>query len=148
MRAYADTIVPGSAGGADPAPGAIEAGVVDEIYDPVYNAAGAYPFLHEDIQLATPRALGRLASFDLSLPYPDRERVVRDRIVPPNQGGANSSYLLYAATAILVYIAYYGTARSEEGVRYIGLPPHSNGYYPHHSYGICFAGMTRDGNPS
>lgn len=148
MEAYADTIVPGPAGGADTAPGAIEAGAVDEIYDPFYGAAAAYPLLHEDIQLATPRILGRAASFDLSLPYPDRERVLRDRIMPLNQGGSDPFELLYAAVAILVYVSYYGTARSDLGVRYIGLPPHSNGYYPHHSYHVRFRGMTVDGNPS
>lgn len=147
IEAYADTIVPGPAGGADPDPGAVEAGVVDELYDPFYGARGSYPAIHADLQTATPLVLGRPASFDLDLPYPDRERVVLDRIAPASQGGDNPLAVLYAAIATLVWQIYYGVASSDAGVRYIRFPPHSDGYWPRHSYGIRFRGMTRHGNP-
>jgi hypothetical protein len=54
---------------------------------------------------------------------------------------------MYAAPAVVIYIAYYGTARSNLGVQYIGFPPHSDGYWPDHSYRVSFRGMTPDGNP-
>lgn len=147
MSAYADTIVPGPAGGADPAPGAVEAGVVDVIYDPFYEVAPGFPAIHEDLQSATPRVLGRPASFDLALPYRDRERVVLERMTAHGDGGEDPLGLAYSLIAVLVYFGYYGTAGSELGLRYIGLPPHSDGYWPHHSYGVRFRGMTRNGNP-
>lgn len=142
IEAYADTIVPGPAGGADPDPGAVEAGVVDELYDPFYGAQGSYPAIHADLQTATPLVLGRPEGFDLALPYPDRERVVLDRM-----GGGSPLGVIYAALATLVWQIYYGVASSEAGVRYIRFPPHSDGYWPRHSYGIRFRGMTRHGNP-
>jgi hypothetical protein len=147
MAAYADTIVPGPAGGADTEPGAIEARVLDELYDPFYGVSGTYPFLHNDIQLATARVLGRPARFDLELPYADRERVVLDRIVAGPNGGSNIAYLIYQGAAIIVYVAYYGTARSEVGPAYINFPPRSDGYFPRHSYRVRFRGMTKRGNP-
>ena len=49
--------------------------------------------------------------------------------------------------AVLTYFGYYGTAASDLGLRYVGLPPHSDGYWPRHSYRVRFRGMTRDGNP-
>jgi hypothetical protein len=149
MAAYADTIVPGPAGGADPAPGAIEAGALDEVYDPFYNLSYAFPLIHNDLQAATPRVLGRPAQFDLSLPYPDREKVVLDRITSTGADSqhGNAQALMYAAPAVVIYIAYYGTARSNLGVQYIGFPPHSNGYFPNHTYNVSFRGMTTDGNP-
>lgn len=147
MAAYADTIVPGPAGGADQRPGAVEAGAVDEMYDPFYGAAGAFPLLHHDLQLATPRVLGRPARFELALAYRDRERVVADRIVAPGSGGRSPNWLLFQGAAILVYVAYYGTARSELGPRYIRFPPRSDGYWPRHSYRVRFKRMTRRGNP-
>jgi hypothetical protein len=143
MAAYADTIVPGPAGGADPDPGAVEAGVVEEMYDPFYGAQGAFPAINADLQAATPLVLGRPASFDLDLPYRDRERVVLDRI----EGGDSPLAILYAAIATLVWQIYYGVAASEKGVRYIHFPPHSDGYWPQHSYGIRFRSMTRHGYP-
>jgi hypothetical protein len=147
MAAFADTIVPGPAGRADRSPGALEAGVLDELYDPFYGASGSYPLLHEELQLTAARVLGRPVPFDLSLPYPDRERVVLDRIVAPGSGGRSPNYVLYQGAAILVYVAYYGTARSEAGPRYIGFPPASDGYWPHHSYRVRFRRMTKHGNP-
>jgi hypothetical protein len=147
MEAFADTIVPGPAGGAHAAPGAIEAGAVDEMYDPFYGAAASFPLLHHDLQLNTPLILGRLARFDLALAYPDRERVVAERIVAPGSGGSNPNWLLFQGAAILVYVSYYGTARSEAGPRWIGFPPRSSGYWPGHSYRVRFRGMTRRGNP-
>jgi hypothetical protein len=148
MAAFADTIVPGPAGGADPAPGAIEAGALDEVYDPYYALAEAFPLIHSDLAVATPRVLGRAAQFNLALPYADREKVILDRITGTggNPGG-NPNALMYAAPAVVIYIAYYGTARSNLGVQYIGFPPHSNGYWPEHSYRVSFRGMTADGNP-
>jgi hypothetical protein len=148
MAAYADTIVPGPAGGADPRPGALEAGVLDEIYDPFYGAANSFPVLHNDLQLATPLVLDRPARFDLELPYPDREKVIAERITAPGSGGTNSNWVLYQGAAILVYTSYYGTAQSELGPRTIGFPPRSEGYWPRHSYRVRFRGMTRHGNPS
>jgi hypothetical protein len=147
MAAFADTIVPGPAGGADGHPGAIEAGALDEVYDPFYGLAETFPTLHTDVQLTTVRVLGRPASFDLSLPYADRERVVLERMTATGAGGDNLASLLYGAPAVVIYIAYYGTARSHLGPKYIGFPPASNGYWPHHSYRVRFRGMTRDGNP-
>lgn len=147
MAAFADTIIPGRAGGADRRPGAVEAGAVDEIYDPFYGVTGAFPVLHTDLQLATPRVLGRSARFDLQLPYRARERVMRDRITEFPAGGGNPVVLGYQAVAILVYLAYVGTAQSRLGPRTMGFPPASDGYYPGHSYGVRFRGMTRDGNP-
>jgi hypothetical protein len=147
MAAFADTIVPGPAGGAHDRPGAIEAGALEEAYDPFYGAANVYPLLHHELQLATRRVLGRPARFDLSLAYADRERVVLDRIVAPGSGGRSPHYLLFQGAAILIYVAYYGTARSTLGPEYIRFPPHSDGYAPGHSYAVEFEGMTRDGNP-
>lgn len=147
MTAFADTIVPGPAGGADGEPGAVEAGAVDELYDPFYGVAASFPFIHNDLGLTTARVLGRPARFDLSLPYAERERVVLDRIVATGDGGKNTSFLLYQGAAIVVYVAYYGTARSDLGPRYIGFPPASDGYFPDHSHRVRFRGMTRSGNP-
>ncbi len=147
MAAFADTIVPGPAGGADTRPGAIEAGAVDELYEPFYGAANSFPVLHNDVQLATPLVLGRAASFDLDLPYEDRERVIADRITSPGSGGKNPHWVLYQGVAILVYTSYYGTAQSELGPRTIHFPPRSDGYWPSHSYRVRFRGMTRRGNP-
>ncbi|HEV3228918.1 MAG TPA: hypothetical protein VGY97_05550, partial [Solirubrobacteraceae bacterium] len=148
MAAFADTIVPGPAGGADPAPGAIEAGALDEVYDPYYSLTPAFPLIHSDLAVATPRVLGRPAQFTLALPYPDREKVILNRIT--GTGGnpnGNPNALMYAAPAVVIYIAYYGTARSNLGVQYIGFPPHSDGYWPGSSYRVSFRGMTADGNP-
>jgi hypothetical protein len=147
MAAFADTIVPGPAGGADPHPGAIEAGVLEEMYDPYYGANVTFPEVHNDLLTATPRVLGRPVGFDLELPYPDRERVMIDRIESFPDGGENLLFVLYTGIATLVYIAYYGTAQSREGPRYIGFPPRSDGYWPDHSYRVRFKGMTKDGNP-
>lgn len=147
MEAFADTIVPGPAGGAHPRPGAIEAGAVTELYLPFYGLSQTFPLVHADIQAATPRILGRPAEFDLELPYRDRERVVLDRIESTADGGDNPLYAAYAAPAIVVWFAYYGVAQSNKGVRYIRFPPHSDGYFPRHSYGIRFRGMTSDGHP-
>lgn len=144
IAAFADTIVPGPAGGADPAPGAVEAGVVDVLYDPFYEVAPGFPAIHEDLQIATARVLGRPASFDLALPYGDRERVVLERMTATGDGGTDPLGLAYSLIAVLVYFGYYG---SEPGLRYIGLPAHSDGYWPHHSYRVRFRGMTRSGNP-
>ena len=146
MAAIADTIVPGPAGGADPHPGAIEAGLLDELYDPFYGASPAYPVIHQDLLVNTPRILGRPARFDLALPYEDRAKVLRDRMVAPGSGGQNVNWLLFQGAAILTYVAYYGTARSEVGPEYIGFPPRSNGYWPKHSYRVRFKRMTRKGN--
>lgn len=148
MAAFADTIVPGPAGGADTSPGAIEAGVLDELYDPFYGAAPSFPVVHNDLQLATPLVLGRPASFDLGLPYAERERVIADRMTAPGSGGTNPHWVLYQGAAILVYTSYYGTAQSELGPRTIRFPPRSDGYWPGHSYRVRFRGMTRHGNPS
>jgi hypothetical protein len=148
MAALADTVVPGPAGGADALPGAIEAGVLDEIYDPFYGAVNSFSVIHNDVQLATPRVLGRPASFDLKLPYPDRERVIAERITAPGSGGTNQNWVLYQGAAILVYTSYYGTAQSDLGPQTIGFPPRSDGYWPGHSYRVRFRGMTRNGNPS
>lgn len=148
MAAFADTIVPGPAGHADPHPGAVEAGCVEELYDPFYGFSGSYPLVHADLQARTPYVLQRPASFDLALPYNDREQVLRDRLSPPPAGGTNPLYIAYYAIAVIVYVAYYGTARSDLGPRYIGFPAHSDGYVPHHSYYVTFAGMTDDGNPA
>jgi hypothetical protein len=73
--------------------------------------------------------------------------VVIDRIIAGGSGGESTLYLLYQGAAILVYVAYYGTARSDAGPRYIRFPPHSDGYWPEHSYRLHFRGMTKDGNP-
>ena len=147
MAAFADTIVPGPAGGADTHPGAVEAGVLEEMYDPFYGVRNAFPLLHDDLQLRTPMVLGRPASFGLELPYADRERVVVECITSGGAGGDNLLNLLYIGTATLVYLSYYGTARSELGPRYIGFPPRSDGYSPGHSHHVRFRGMTKDGNP-
>jgi hypothetical protein len=48
---------------------------------------------------------------------------------------------------ILTYLAYYGQTASDAGLKVIGLPPHSDGYWPHHTYRLRFRGMTADGNP-
>lgn len=146
IAAFADTIVPGPAGGADPHPGAVEAGVVDEMYDPFYGADGIYPALHADLQLATPVVLGRPESFDLALPYRDRERVILDR-VGRDSDGANPLWLMHIAVATLVWQIYYGVAASTAGVDYLRFRPHSDGYSPGHSYGLRFRGMTKGGNP-
>jgi hypothetical protein len=146
MAAFADTIVPGPAGGADGEPGAIEAGAHEEIYDSFYGASPSFPVLHQELRVTTARLLGKPA-FDLSLPYPERERVVADRIVAPGSGGQSPNWLLFQGAAILVYVVYYGTARSELGPRYIGFPPRSGGYWPRHSHRVRFRRMTRSGNP-
>lgn len=148
IAAIADTVVPGPAGSGDRHAGAIEAGAVEEAYDDFYGISGSYPAIHADIQAATPLVLGRPAAFGLELAYADRERVLLDRIRSTADGGQTPLFVAYAALAIVVWFAYYGTARSTEGVEYIGLPPHSDGYWPGHSYGLRFRGMTRDGNPS
>jgi hypothetical protein len=148
IAAIADTVVPGPAGGADRHPGAIEAEAVAEAYDDFYGVSGAYPSIHVDIQAATPLVLGRPVAFDLELPYADRERVLLDRISSTAEGGQSPLFVAYAALAIVVWFAYYGTARSTKGVEYIGFPPRSDGYWPQHSYRLSFRGMTRDGNPS
>ena len=148
MAALADTIVPGPAGGADTRPGAIEAGAVEELYEPFYGAAASFPVVHNDLQLATPLVLGRPARFDLELPYRDREHVLADRMTAPGSGGNNPHWVLYQGAAILVYTSYYGTAQSELGPRTINFPPRSDGYWPGHSYRVRFRGMTRNGNPS
>jgi hypothetical protein len=147
MAAFADTIVPGPAGGADRFPGAVEANVIDELYDPFYGAYVTFPLIHDDLIVATPRVLGRAADFELALPYRDRERVMADRIEGYGESGDNPLYVLYIGIATLVYLSYYGTAQSGVGPRYIGFPPESDGYHPHHSYGVRFRGMTEDGNP-
>lgn len=147
MAAFADTIVPGPAGGADSQPGAVEAGVLDEMYSPFYGVREAFPLLHDDLQIRTPDVLDRPASFALELPYADRERVVAECIRSGGEGGQNLLNLLYIGTGSLVYLSYYGTARSELGPRYIGFPPRSDGYSPHHSHRVEFRGMTKDGNP-
>jgi hypothetical protein len=147
IAAFADTIVPGPAGKADKHPGAIEAGCVEALYDPFYDFAGAYPMVHADLLVRTPLVLLRPATFDLALPYPDREKVLRDCLSPPPAGGTNPLYILYYAIAVVVYVAYYGNAESNAGPRYIGLPVHSKGYLPHHSYYVTFEGMTKHGNP-
>lgn len=147
VEALADTVIPGPAGGADRHPGAIESGAVQEAYDPFYGVVATFPAIHADVQTATPLILGRPATFNLRLPYTDRERVVLDRITNPSNGGRNPLALAYIAVAILVWQAYYGVARTDRGLRYAGLPPHSDGYWPGHSYRVRFRGMTRDGNP-
>jgi hypothetical protein len=147
VAALADTIVPGPAGGGDPDPGAIEAGVLDVLYDPFYGLSATYPILHADVQLATPAVLGRAATFDLALPYADRERVLDDRFPSWPQGGANPTATVYELFGVLTYLAYYGQAASDTGLEVIGLPPHSGGYWPRHSYRLRFRGMTTDGNP-
>ena len=147
MSAFADTIVPGPAGGADSHPGALEAGVLEEMYDPFYGVRNAFPLLHDDLQLRTPVVLGKPASFALELAYPDRERVVAECIEATGAGGDNLLNLLYIGTGTLVYLGYYGTAQSELGPRYIGFPPRSDGYSPDHSHRVRFRGMTKDGNP-
>ena len=147
VAALIDTIVPGPAGGADPDPGAIEAGVLDVLYDPFYGVAEILPVLHTDVQLATPTILGRDVAFDLSLAYADRERVLDDRMPSWPQGGANPSATAYELLGILTYLAYYGQTATDKGLKVIGLPPHSKGYYPHHTYRLRFRGMTSDGNP-
>jgi hypothetical protein len=143
IEAYADTIVPGPAGGAHSEPGAVEAGAVDEAYDPYYGALNVFPAIHQDLQLATPLVLGRPARFDLKLPYPDRERVVLSRMTL----NPSPLYVLYQGVAIVIYVAFYGTARSELGPRFIGFPPRSDGYWPGHSYKVRFRRMTRHGLP-
>jgi hypothetical protein len=55
--------------------------------------------------------------------------------------------VVYVGIATLVYLSYYGTARSRLGPRTINFPPQSDGYWPEHSYRVRFRGMTRDGNP-
>jgi hypothetical protein len=147
MAAFADTIVPGPAGHADKHPGAVEAGCVDALYDPFYDFAGAYPLIHADLLARTPLTLLRPATFTLALPYRDREKVLRECLSPPPAGGTNPLYVLYYAVAVVVYVAYYGNAESDAGPRYIGLPVHSRGYVPHHSYYVTFKGMTKHGNP-
>jgi hypothetical protein len=147
IAALADTIVPGPAGGGDPDPGAIEAGVLDVLYDPFYGVAALFPALHADVQLATPQVLGRPATFDLALPYDDRERVLDDRMPSWPQGGANPTATVYEMFGILTYLAYYGQTASDTGLRVIGLRPHNDGYWPHHTYRLRFRGMTTDGNP-
>ncbi len=146
MKALADTVVPGPAGGADSLPGAIEAGVIEEIYDPFYGAYLTFPLLHDDLLIATPTILGRIAGFDLELPYAQREQVLRDRLRWLPQNGSSPLYVIYIGVATLVYLSYYGTARSDLGPRTIRFPPESDGYWPEHSYRVRFKGMTRDGN--
>ena len=148
MTAFADTIVPGPAGGADTRPGAVEAGVVDELYEPFYGAAASYPFVHNDLRVNTPLILGRPATFDLDLPYRDRERVLEDRMTAPGSGGINPNWVLYQGAAILVYTSYYGTGQTDVGPQTIHFPPQSDGYWPDHSYRVRFRGMTKNGNPS
>jgi hypothetical protein len=147
ISAFADTIVPGPAGGADRRPGAVEAQVLDEIYDPFYGALTTFPIIHNDLLLITPLLLRRPASFELALPYPDRERVLEDRLRSLGDGGRNPLYVIYIGVATLVYLGYYGGAQSPRGPRTIGFPPESDGYWPDHSYRIRFRGMTEDGNP-
>lgn len=147
IAALADTVVPGPAGGADPAAGAVEAGAVDELYSPLYGLSGTFPVVHHDAQVAAKRIVGPTATFDLRLSYADRERVLAERMQPAGQGGGNPLATAYAAVAIVTWFAYYGTARSDVGVRYIGFPPHSDGYAPGHSHRVAFRGMTADGNP-
>lgn len=147
IAALADTVVPGPAGGADGAAGAVEAGAVEELYSPLYGLDATFPAVHHDAQLATRRIVGPAATFDLALPYTDRERVLSDRIEPSGEGGTNPLATAYAAVAIVTWFAYYGTARSDAGMRYIRFPPHSDGYAPGHTHGIAFRGMTADGNP-
>jgi hypothetical protein len=74
--------------------------------------------------------------------------VLDERMQPAGEGGRNPLATAYAAVAIVTWFAYYGTARSEAGVRYIGFPPRSDGYAPGHSHRVPFRGMTADGNPS
>lgn len=147
MAAFADTVIPGPAGGADRDPGAIEAGVLEEMYDPFYGAVSTFPTIHNDLLTTTPRVLGRAATFNLKLPYPEREKVLIDRITSYPEGGRNPFYVLYVGVGTLAYLGYYGTAQSRVGPRYIGFPPRSKGYHPDHSYGVRFKGMTRNGNP-
>jgi hypothetical protein len=147
VAALADTIVPGPAGGGDSDPGAVEAGVIDVLYDPFYGLSGVFPVLHTDVQIATPVILARNATFDLALPYADRERVLDDRMPGWPEGGSNPTALAYSLFGVLTYLAYYGQSASDVGLEVIGLPPHSDGYWPHHTYDLSFAGMTADGNP-
>lgn len=147
IRAIADTVVPGPAGGAHRAPGALEAGAAEEVYEPLYGISDTFPALHHDVQLATPLVLGRPARFDLALAYADRAAVFDNRVTPTGEGGQSPLFAAYAAVAIVVWFTYYGTARSTVGVEYIRFPPHSDGYFPHHTYGVRFRGMTADGNP-
>lgn len=147
MAAFADTIVPGPAGGGHDRPGAVEAGVVDELHDPFYGVADTFPAFHVDLQAQTPRILGRPAAFDLALPYADRERVVADRITEAPAGGTNPYAVGYQAVAVLVYLSYYGTPRGTTGLDVIGFPSYSDGYWPRHSNRVRFRGMTRNGNP-
>ncbi|HYH59089.1 MAG TPA: hypothetical protein VD790_07695 [Thermoleophilaceae bacterium] len=147
VAALADTIVPGPAGGGDHDPGAVEAGVIDVLYDPFYGLATVFPVIHTDVQSATPVILGRLAAFDLALPYADRERVLDDRMPGWPDGGSNPTALAYSLFGVLTYLAYYGQSAGDVGLKVIGLPPHSDGYWPHHTYELSFEGMTADGNP-
>jgi hypothetical protein len=110
IAAIADTIVPGPAGHADQHPGAVEAGCVDVLYDPFYDFAGAYPLVHADLLARTPLVLLRPASFDLALPYPDREKVLRDRLSAPSDAGTNPLYILYYAIAVVVYSSVTGSS--------------------------------------
>ncbi len=121
--------------------------MVEELYDPFYGVSASFPVLHTDIQVATVRVLGRPAGFDLDLPYPDRERVVLDRIARFPAEGTNPLALLYQAVGILAHFVYYSTAASKVGPRVIGFPPSSDGY-PDHSYLVRFRTLTSDGNPS
>lgn len=149
IAAYVDTIVPGPAGGADDAPGGLEAGVLDVVYDPGYGANVVLPVLHADLQLAAVRMFGR--PFGLALPYARRERIVVDRLRWPGRRGLLRGQapllMLYAGVAVISYVAYYGTARSDLGPEYIGFPASSSGY-PDHSFGVSFATATDDGNPA
>lgn len=147
MAAFADTIVPGPAGGADAEPGAIEARVLDEIYNPFYGASGTFGILHADVQLNTPRILGRAASFSLELPYADRQKVLDERMTGNPQGGDSAYPLLYTAAGILVYVCYYGFGATDTGLKVIGFPPRSDGYFPHHTYGVAFETATTTSNP-
>jgi hypothetical protein len=63
------------------------------------------------------------------------------------QGGSNPTATVYEMFGILTYLAYYGQTASDTGLRVIGLPPHSDGYWPRHTYRLRFRGMTKDGNP-
>lgn len=148
MAAFADTIVPGPAGGADPDPGAVEAGAVRELYEPLYGISDSYPGLHADVQATTKRLIGPTASFSLDQPYADRERVLANRMLSPASGGENPNFAVYMAAGIVVWFCYYGVAQSRLGVEYIDFPPHSDGYAPDHTHGLRFTGMTADGNPA
>ena len=97
---------------------------LDELYDPFYGAAAAFPVIHDDLRAHDAAVLGPPGELrprpSLS---PSASGSSTDRMTAAARAGRNPICVLYTGPAILVYIAYYGTrAVRRSGPRYDRLP--------------------------